>query len=121
MRSSAIIALAAGALVALAADAHAHALLQHADPPVGGVVHGTPDAVRLQFSERVEPALCAVTIEDDAHHGAPLAALTTANDGLTLVAPLRAHLASGVYHVQWRAISVDTHQTQGAFVFRVAP
>jgi methionine-rich copper-binding protein CopC len=28
-------------------------------------------------------------------------------------------LKAGVYHVQWRVISVDTHRTQGNFSFTV--
>ena len=26
---------------------------------------------------------------------------------------------SGTYHVRWRALSVDTHTTQGSFTFHV--
>jgi len=28
-------------------------------------------------------------------------------------------LENGVYRVMWRAVSVDTHRTEGSFTFRV--
>jgi methionine-rich copper-binding protein CopC len=30
-------------------------------------------------------------------------------------------LAPGTYRVMWRVISVDTHQTEGAFTFTIGP
>ncbi len=34
---------------------------------------------------------------------------------------LSAGLGAGMYKVVWRAVSVDTHVTQGDFTFRVEP
>jgi len=34
--------------------------------------------------------------------------------------PLKA-IGAGTYRVNWRALSVDTHRTQGNFSFKVAP
>jgi hypothetical protein len=30
-------------------------------------------------------------------------------------------LKPGIYHVRWHALSIDTHRTEGAFAFTVAP
>ena len=42
----------------------------------------------------------------------------TEDDGRVLSVPLKT-LPPGVYNVEWRVTSVDTHKTEGAFVFRV--
>jgi methionine-rich copper-binding protein CopC len=38
--------------------------------------------------------------------------------GTTMSVPLRA-AGPGTYHVNWRALSVDTHTTEGSFSFTV--
>jgi methionine-rich copper-binding protein CopC len=41
-------------------------------------------------------------------------------DAERLEVPLR-KLGPGTYTVHWRAVSVDTHRTQGTYRFTVAP
>ncbi|MES1156494.1 MAG: copper resistance protein CopC [Alphaproteobacteria bacterium] len=113
--------LAASALCALATPAFAHALLQHANPAAGAVVHASPNALRLTYNDAVYPDMSDLTIEDAAHHRVSLGALTTADHGVTLVAPLSTPLAPGLYHVRWHAVSQDLHDTHGEYIFRVAP
>jgi methionine-rich copper-binding protein CopC len=115
------LALAASALVALAGTAFAHAHLQRAAPPVGGTVRKAPERVELWFSERLEPSLSRLEVQDasgqrvdknDAH-AAP-------DDARHLVASVPS-LAPGKYKVVWRAVSVDSHVTEGDFTFTIAP
>ncbi|HEY2662148.1 MAG TPA: copper resistance protein CopC [Caulobacteraceae bacterium] len=40
-------------------------------------------------------------------------------DAKVLVGTVKAPLMAGVYRVQWRAVSRDTHRTTGAFTFKV--
>jgi copper resistance protein C len=47
-------------------------------------------------------------------------AATTKDDGRTLVIPLKT-LPPGTYQVEWHVTSVDTHKTEGHFVFSVKP
>ena len=42
--------------------AFAHALLQKAEPPVGGTVSASPAEIRIDFSEGVEPAFSGITL-----------------------------------------------------------
>jgi copper resistance protein C len=114
-------AAAAGAFLALAASAEAHALLEHARPAAGAVLNTAPSELRLSFSERVEPALCSVALADEAGHALALAAPVATAGARTLVARIDTTLAPGLYRVRWRAVSVDTHVTEGAFSFRIAP
>jgi methionine-rich copper-binding protein CopC len=112
--------LTAGALCALATPAFAHAMLERATPGAGANV-AAPAELRLRYSEGVEPSLCQVQLTDVSGHAEALGALSLSPDHLTLIAPVRNHLAPGVYHVRWRAVSVDTHITSGDFNFRVTP
>ena len=112
----------AGALCALASPVLAHALLQRASPRVGSIVKAAPADIRLEFSEAVEPVLSRIGLRDA--HGAavglgpPKTAPGAAN---ILTAPITAKLASGVYKVEWRVVSTDSHVTAGDFSFTVKP
>ena len=114
----AILLLAAVACIA-SAPAAAHAFLDHALPAVGSTVHESPQAVRLWFTEQLEPAFSSVRVLDrsgkevdagDSH--------VDDTDPMALAATLRT-LAPGTYRVVWRVVSVDTHITEGDFTFDV--
>jgi hypothetical protein len=99
----------------------AHALLDHAVPAVGATIAGAPQELRLVFSEAVEPLFCSVVVSTGS--GSPVAsapAQADPADQRQLVLPLP-HLPPGTYAVHWRAVSVDTHRTEGHFSFTVRP
>jgi methionine-rich copper-binding protein CopC len=111
--SAAILALSPGA-------ACAHAQLEHAEPRVGSHVAASPSQIRLWFSEGVEAHFSAIAIA--AADGRPIvegAAVADAKDREQLVLPLTRPLAAGAYHVRWHVVSVDSHKTQGDFIFTV--
>jgi hypothetical protein len=108
-------------LVAAASAAFAHAQLEKASPPVGGVV-SPPTEIRLSFSEGVEPKFSGLTLKSDT--GAAVTAHTAGvdpSDNKILIVKIGKPLAAGVYTVNWHAVSVDTHHTQGSFNFTVKP
>ena len=43
------------------------------------------------------------------------------SDNAVLIVKTNAPLAPGAYTVSWKAVSVDTHHTQGTFQFTVKP
>ena len=49
------------------------------------------------------------------------AAKTEAGNQAVLIVPIAKPLAAGAYKVNWQAVSVDTHHTQGTFEFTVKP
>lgn len=112
--------LLAAALLLAASAADAHALLKKASPPVGGTVHAAPAELSIVFAEAVEPRFSTIAVRDaggarvDA--GDPHAAQ---DDGRRLAVGLKP-LAPGAYTVEWRAVSVDAHTTQGRYSFTVA-
>jgi methionine-rich copper-binding protein CopC len=96
-------------------EAVAHARLDHAEPGPDTTV-APPPQVSLSFTEQLEPAFSAVTVTDAA--GQRVEAGRTEVSGSRMSVPLRS-LENGVYRVMWRAVSVDTHRTEGSFTFRV--
>ena len=119
MRTLAI--LAAVAALGAAGPALAHARLLHAAPKVGETVHASPSALRLFFSESIDLRKSSVAL------AGPTGPVTTgpiavdAEDPRVVIVPLRVRLGPGAYHVSWSMISMDTHHTEGDFIFKVAP
>jgi methionine-rich copper-binding protein CopC len=101
--------------------ARAHAFLDHAIPVVGSQVRAAPSEVKLWFTEKLEPALSRVQVFDaDGHEVDRRDIRSDASDAATLVVSLPA-LKGGKYKVVWRAVSVDTHVTNGTFSFEIVP
>jgi methionine-rich copper-binding protein CopC len=101
----------------LATDAaQAHAFLDHASPLVGSTVATAPREVTLTFTQSLEPAFSTITVTGP--NGARVDAGKAQVSGNTMRIGLKA-AGSGTYRVKWRALSVDTHATQGSFSFQV--
>ena len=108
-------------LLAGSPQALAHAFLDSADPPVGSTLATAPQSVSLTFTQSVEPSFSTIEVADAAGarvdrsdaHLAP-------GDGTVLSIDLKP-LSAGHYTVTWHVTSVDTHKTQGSFMFTVGP
>lgn len=116
-------ALAIAAALALSLStgiAHAHALLDHADPRVGNTVK-SPHMVSLWFTQNLEGAFSDIQVLDSggAKVNAGHATVDTSDRKLLRV-PVKA-LPAGKYTVKWHVLSVDTHTTEGNFTFNVEP
>ena len=114
--------IASLAFAAVATAAFAHAQLQKATPAVGSTVNASPTEIRLKFSEGVEPRFSGIALAapDGAAEAMGKPSVDPA-DNSVLVATIAQKLKPGVYEVTWRAVSVDTHKTQGSFEFTIAP
>ncbi len=112
--------IGASLVFALAASAaFAHAQLESAAPPVGGTV-SAPSEIRLTFSEGVEPKFSGLTLTALGGAKQPVGSPhVQPGDNHVLIVKVGKTLAPGAYTVQWRAVSVDTHHTQGSFDFTV--
>jgi copper resistance protein C len=116
----AIACMAAALAVAGARVAAAHAFLDHAQPRVGATVERAPRNVTLWFTEPLEPAFSWVKVLDASGKQVDLAdkpADPLDRAALRVSVPA---LSPGRYRVKWRALSVDTHVTEGDFTFDVA-
>jgi copper resistance protein C len=99
----------------------AHAFLNQAAPPVGGMVRASPKEIRLTFSEGIEPRFSGIDLAtDDGRTIATGQATVDPGNDKQLVLPLPP-LAPGRYRVRWHVVSVDTHRTEGEYSFTVEP
>ncbi len=106
-------------LLAQIAPAAAHAQLRSATPTVGGAVAAAPSEVVVKFSEPLEASFSAVVVRDAVGKRVDKAdAHVDAGDRTTMRVSLQP-LSRGTYIVVWRALTSDTHRTDGAFLFRV--
>jgi hypothetical protein len=97
-------------------QASAHAMLDHTEPRVGNEVAATPREVTLWFTQKIEPAFSTITVTDSA--GKRVDTGKTRVSGTQMSVSLRQG-GSGTYRVTWRALSVDSHKTDGSFSFQV--
>lgn len=114
-----VIALAVVFVIASASAASAHAVLQNSNPPAGGEIDKSPPQITLTYNEAVEVSggsirlfTCtgrAIAVGLPHHPGGV---------GHTVAVPIP-DLAPGVYIVNWRVISADSHPVQSTFSFRV--
>ena len=105
--------------LAAATAASAHAELKQAKPAVGGGVTAAPTDVTLNFNERLESAFSSVVVRDAVGKRVDKAdAHIDPKDRTVMRASLKP-LQPGIYIVVWRALTTDTHRTEGAFIFRV--
>jgi methionine-rich copper-binding protein CopC len=110
--------LACAAIAALVTPALAHAFLQHASPGAGAVVASPPKEIVLEFSEPLEPTFSGAAVSDAA--GRDVEAARAVIQGGSMHVALNP-LPAGRYRVVWRAVSVDTHRTEGSYSFTVKP
>jgi copper resistance protein C len=105
-------------LTALGGQAHAHAFLEHAEPRVGSTVQAAPARLTLAFTQDIEPAFSSVKVIDA--KGRPVDKGDVQVQGALMQVSLGS-LGPGDYTVTWRVVSIDTHVTEGDFVFHVRP
>ena len=118
MRRSSLIGIIPLVLLLVTAEASAHAMLDHAEPRVGNKVATAPRAVTLWFTQKLEPAFSTITVTDPG--GQRVDTGKASVDGSQMSVSLRPG-GSGIYHVNWRVLSVDSHTTNGSFTFQVGP
>ena len=110
--------IAAALVLGLAPSAFAHAFLQHASPGAGDTLAGAPKEIVLDFTKPLDPSGSGVDVTDAS--GNDMEAAQAVVDGPTIRVELKP-LPAGSYHLSWRALSTDTHETQGAYSFTVKP
>jgi copper resistance protein C len=98
--------------------AHAHASLSHASPSGGSALGAAPQEVTLTFTDTLEAAFSKLTVTDA--NGIEVSQGKGQVNGNVMRVSLKP-LSPGIYKVNWRAVSTDTHKTEGNFTFSVNP
>jgi copper transport protein len=112
-----LLAMAAAALGAANAQAHADAVVT--DPSDGAVLAGSPQVIRLSFSEEIALELSSVHIADSQGRRIDPLAVEAGSGGETLVVRLPP-LRHDAYSIKWQVLSADdAHVTAGALAFAV--
>jgi len=106
------------AIAGIAPPAIAHAFLQSAVPAANASLATAPVEIALQFSETLEPTFSDIDITDAAGNDVKAAPVVT--QGTSMRVSLKP-LNPGNYRVRWRAVSIDTHRTEGQYGFEIKP
>lgn len=104
-----------------AARVSAHAFLEHSDPSVGGKVHSAPAAVRIWFTEAIEPVFSRIQVLDATGKQVDKKDTHSDRSNRSVLEVSLPRLGPGTYKVVWRVVSVDTHRTNGDFTFEILP
>jgi copper transport protein len=113
------LAVVSAALLGRGEPAQAHADLIESDPAPSSVLEVSPAAITLRFTEAVD------TVDDSirlvAADGSEVGIGPIGQEGGadTITATIDGELSDGSYAVAWRAVSADSHNVRGAFVFSV--
>jgi methionine-rich copper-binding protein CopC len=110
------VALLASFATATSVFAHAH--LKSETPAADSTVTAPKD-LRLVFSEGVEAKFTTVSITADGTAVAVKSIETAPGDQKTLIVTPEKPLTAGKYKVEWHAVSVDTHKSDGNYGFTV--
>jgi copper resistance protein C len=117
----ALFTAAAGLAFALAVPgaASAHAHLVRATPAAGSTVKTAPEEIMLRFNERLEAAFSSIVVRDAAGMQVDKGDTHVDKADRAVIRTSLPPLMPGVYTVEWRAMSSDTHKVNGDFTFRV--
>lgn len=111
-------ALAAMAIATGQAFAHAH--LKTSSPAEGSEIT-SPGQIQLTFSEGLSLKFSGIKLNGSNQQAVKLGAGSLSEDGKTLTVPVTDKLQPGGYSLNWHALSVDGHKTQGTYGFTVKP
>lgn len=100
--------------------ARAHAFPVRSDPRVGWTVAVSPPKVTIWFDGELEPAFSTIAVYNSAKKQVDKSnSHISGSDGSVLEVDLPP-LPAGTYRVYWKALSTDTHVTEGDFTFEIA-
>jgi hypothetical protein len=111
--------LVIAAVLAGAAAAYAHAHLDRATPAVGATLAAAPTEVTLHFTQQLEPKFSTIVVRDSAGRQVDKGDSHVNEEDAAVLKVSLQPLGSGVYKVEWRVTSVDTHSSKGEYTFRV--
>jgi methionine-rich copper-binding protein CopC len=116
-----IIAASTGLMLCFAAagTALAHATLVRATPAAGSAIAASPTEVTLRFNERLEAAFSSVVVRDSDGKQVDKGDTHLDRADRAVLRTSLPPLSPGVYTVEWRATSADTHKVDGNFTFKI--
>lgn len=104
---------------ALSSRALGHAFPVRSEPRVGSTMDSSPSKVRIWFDGKLEPAFSTLTVYNLSKQQVDKRNGRVNPSDATLLETDVPVLPPGTYRVYWSAVSVDTHRTEGDFVFTI--
>ena len=111
--------LVIAAVLAGAAAAYAHAHLDRASPGAGATLAAAPTEVTLHFTQQLEPTFSTIVVRDSAGRQVDKGDSHVNEEDAAVLKVSLQPLGSGMYKVEWRVTSVDTHSSKGEYTFCV--
>lgn len=87
---------------------------------MGSTVTASPAAVKIWFTEELEPAFSKIRVFDSGKKEVDRRDVKIDSAHPTVMSVSLPGLAPGDYEVTWDAVAVDTHHTHGTFQFHLA-
>ncbi len=109
------------ASLALSGQAFAHAHLASATPADKATVATAPKEIDLTFTEGLELKFSGIEVVGPAKEKIKTGEPTLSKDGKALTVPVTDTLKPGTYTVDWHALSVDGHKSNGSTSFTIKP
>jgi methionine-rich copper-binding protein CopC len=105
--------------VIVATVAGAHSFPEEQNPAAGQTVAAAPAAVSIKYDAPIEHLFAKLEVVDGAGNDLATSQPEVSSDGLTLSVKVAA-LKPGDYTVKWGVVCIDSHHTEGSYVFTVA-
>ncbi|HXN86514.1 MAG TPA: copper resistance CopC family protein [Candidatus Binataceae bacterium] len=99
-------------------DASAHSFPEEEHPSAGQTIVTTPE-VTIKFDAPIEKLFAKLEVLDAQGNNVVVGTPVISSDGIMLTVKLAA-LKPGDYTVKWGVVCVDTHHTEGSYMFTVA-
>jgi methionine-rich copper-binding protein CopC len=106
-------------IAALQALAQAHAFPLRSEPRVGWTIPVSPPKVTIWFDGELEPAFSTITVYTSSKQQVDKGNSRVSGPDSSVLEVDLPPLAPGTYHVYWKALSKDTHVTEGDFTFAI--
>ncbi|MDS1916382.1 copper resistance protein CopC [Enterobacter asburiae] len=95
-------------------------ILRQLSPPIKLNLQSPPKQLALSFTESLEPSFSKAELKNADGHIIPAGKpALVPKDKATLIVPVSTTFDKGQYEVDWTALSVDGHKTQGKYTFIV--
>ncbi|MHB8383234.1 MAG: copper resistance CopC family protein [Candidatus Binataceae bacterium] len=105
-------------LIAVAATVRAHSFPEEETPSAGQTLSTPPAAVSIKFDAPIEHLFAKLEVEGPDGKNCAAGNPAFGDDTRTLAVKL-GPLAPGVYTVKWAVVGIDTHHTNGSYIFTV--
>lgn len=118
IRTSFICVISTIVLVAGAATAHAHSFPEEETPSAGQTLSAPPAQVSIKFDAPIEHLFAKLEVDGPDGKNCAVGDPSFGDNTRTLAVKIEA-LAPGLYTVKWAVVGIDTHHTNGSYIFTV--